>query len=66
MKKENGKWYLWNGIEFEEFVGVIVFVVNIFFYYIDFIDLNYNILVIYDENGKELLEICLLMVVDLG
>ena len=24
VKKENGKWYLWNGTEFEEFTGAVL------------------------------------------
>ena len=66
VKKENGKWYLWNGTEFEEFAGAIAPAANIPFYYTDPTDPNYNILVIYDENGKEPLEIRLPMAADLG
>ena len=66
VKKENGKWYLWNGTEFEEFAGATAPAANIPFYYTDPTDPNYNILVIYDENGKEPLEIRLPMAADLG
>lgn len=52
VKKENGKWYLWNGTEFEEFAGAIAPAANIPFYYTDPTDPNYNILVIYDEMVK--------------
>ena len=59
-------WYLWNGTEFEEFAGATAPAANIPFYYTDPTDPNYNILVIYDENGKEPLEIRLPMAADLG
>ncbi len=65
VKKENGKWYLWNGTEFEEFAGATP-ATNVPYYYADPTDPNYNILVIYDENGKEPLEIRLPMAADLG
>ena len=52
VKKENGKWYLWNGTEFEEFAGATAPAANIPFYYTDPTDPNYNILVIYDEMVK--------------
>ena len=65
VKKENGKWYLWNGTEFEEFAGATP-ATNVPYYYTDPTDPNYNILVIYDENGKEPLEIRLPMAADLG
>ena len=34
VKKENGKWYLWNGTEFEEFAGATP-ATNVPYYYAD-------------------------------
>ena len=35
VKKENGKWYLWNGTEYEEFTGAVAPATNIPYYYAD-------------------------------
>ena len=51
VKKENGKWYLWNGTEYEEFIATAV-ADNVPYYYTDPDDTNYAVLVVYDENGE--------------
>ena len=56
VKKENGKWYLWNGTEFEE-LSIPAPAVNVPYYYIDPNDNNYAVLVISDENGANQKEI---------
>ena len=56
VKKENGKWYLWNGTEFEE-LSIPAPAVNVPYYYIDPNDNNYAVLVISDENGANKKEI---------
>ena len=56
VKKENGKWYLWNGTEFEE-LSIPAPAVNVPYYYIDPNDNNYAVLVISDENGANKREI---------
>ena len=61
VKKENGKWYLWNGTEFEEFAGSAAPATNIPYYYTDPNDANYTILVICDKDGKNEKEIRLPM-----
>ena len=61
VKKENGKWYLWNGTEFEEFVGAATPATNVPYYYTDPNDANYTILVICDKDGKNEKEIRLPM-----
>ncbi len=55
VKKENGKWYLWNGTEYEEFT--VAAADNIPYCYTDPDDTNYAVLVIYDENGENKQEI---------
>lgn len=56
VKKENGKWYLWNGTEFEE-LSIEAPSTNVPYYYIDPNDNNYAVLVISDENGTNQKEI---------
>lgn len=56
VKKENGKWYLWNGTEFEE-LSIDAPATNVPYYYIDPNDNNYAVLVISDENGANQKEI---------
>ena len=52
VKKENGKWYLWNGTEFEEFAGATP-ATNVPYYYADPTDPNnYVIMVVCDKDGK--------------
>jgi hypothetical protein len=52
VKKENGKWYLWNGTEFEEFAGGVP-ATNVPYYYADPTDPNnYVIMVVCDKDGK--------------
>ena len=54
VKKENGKWYLWNA-ETEAFEEISVdapATANVPYYYEDPSDPNYTYLVIYDENGQ--------------
>ena len=58
MKKENGKWYLWNGTEYEEFTGAVAPATNIPYYYADTQDPNnYVILVVCDKDGQNAKEI---------
>lgn len=66
MKKENGKWYLWNGTDFEEVAVGASAATGIPYYYEDATDPNYTILVIYDENGANKKEIRLPMNAGLG
>ena len=61
VKKENGKWYLWNGTEFEEFAGSAAPATNVPYYYTDPNDANYTVLVICDKDGKNEKEIRLPM-----
>ena len=61
VKKENGKWYLWNGTEFEEFAGSAAPATNVPYYYVDPNDANYTVLVICDKDGKNEKEIRLPM-----
>ena len=56
VKKENGKWYLWNGTEFEE-LNITAPTANVPYYYVDPNDNNYAILVISDANGLNQREI---------
>ncbi|MDN0051025.1 PL29 family lyase N-terminal domain-containing protein [Bacteroides gallinaceum] len=56
VKKENGKWYLWNGTEFEE-LNIAASAANVPYYYVDPNDNNYAVLVITDENGQNKKEI---------
>ena len=57
VKKENGKWYLWNGTEFEEITVDVPAVANVPYYYIDPADNNYAVMVICDKDGKNEQEI---------
>ena len=58
VKKENGKWYLWNGTEYEEFTGAVAPATNIPYYYADTQDPNnYVILVVCDKDGQNAKEI---------
>ena len=66
VKKENGKWYLWNGTDFEEVAVGASAATGIPYYYEDATDPNYTILVIYDENGANKKEIRLPMNAGLG
>ena len=53
VKKENGKWYLWNGTEYEEFTGAVAPATNIPYYYADTQDPNnYVILVVVKKMAK--------------
>ena len=56
VKKENGKWYLWNGTEFEE-LNIAAPATNVPYYYVDPNDNNYAVLVISDESGLNQKEI---------
>ena len=57
VKKENGKWYLWNGTEFEEITVEAPATANVPYYYIDPADNNYAVMVICDKDGKNEKEI---------
>ena len=57
VKKENGKWYLWNGTEFEEITVEAPVTANVPYYYIDPADNNYAVMVICDKDGKNEKEI---------
>ena len=54
VKKENGKWYLWNAETgaFEEISVDAPATANVPYYFEDPSDPNYTYLVIYDENGQ--------------
>ena len=54
VKKENGKWYLWNGTEFEEITVEAPATANVPYYYIDPADNNYAVMVICDKDGTTL------------
>ena len=57
VKKENGKWYLWNGTEFEEVKVEAPAPANIPYYFTDPSDANYAVLVVWDANGENKKEI---------
>ena len=61
VKKENGKWYLWNGTEFEEITVEAPAAANVPYYFTDPNDANYTILVVWDANGENKQEIRLPM-----